>query len=183
MRRIVRITLATAVVLVSTATGAQQSAASTGGFGLGYTDFGATVGLGGIGGAFAIGGRFERAIKALPELNNGILGFQLSADWYRYDQRFLTADYDFTYLPIGATANYHFGVTNKKFDPFVGLGLGYVIVSSSYDGVGNVDASGAYFAGRLGLRYFVNSSMAAYVDTGVGSSALNVGLTFRASGR
>jgi hypothetical protein len=167
----------------STVASAQQPAATAGGFGMGYTDFGATVGLGGIGGAFAIGGRFERAIKALPEMNNGTLGFQVSADWYKYDQNFVSSAYDFTYLPIGATANYHFNVANKKLDPFVGAGLGYVIVSTSYDGVGSVDASGIYFAGRLGLRYFMNEKMAAYVDTGVGSSALNVGLTFRASGK
>jgi hypothetical protein len=154
-----------------------QAGSRVAGFGLGYTDLGPTVGLGGIGSAgLAFGGRFERALKALPSLGDGILSFQLSADYYHYSADFLAVDYGFTYIPIGATANYHIKVNNKKFDPFVGAGLGYSIVSTKY--TGNF-GSGIYFIGRGGLRYYMSPGLALYGDVGAGAATLNLGLMFR----
>jgi hypothetical protein len=179
--RIGRLISTVAVTMLALDTAhAQQTTNSTGpGFNVGSTDIGGVVGLGGLGAAsFAIGARFERGVKALPEMANGILGFAVSADWYNYNERFVGTDYDFTYIPIAATANYHFSVQNRKLDPFVGAGLGYLIVNTPYTGS---YSSGIYFVGRLGLKYFLSQKMALYTDVGTGAAAVNVGLTFRAA--
>lgn len=147
---------------------------------VGYTDIGAVVGLGGIGSAsLSIGGRFERVIREMPDLGNGTIGIGVSADMYSYDAFW----FKYRYIPIGVTANYHFNLENKKIVPFVGLGLGYSILSCSYDGpTGGIDIcpnSAIYFIGRAGARYFFRDNMALYGDVGAGAATLNVGLTFK----
>ena len=149
----------------------------------GYTDIGPTIGIGGIGGAgLAIGGRFERAIKTLPDLGGGVLGIMVSATWYSYDEGPTGFRYSYSYLPIGVTANYHFNLEGSpKLDPFVGLGLGYAIISCDYPGSG-IDVcenSTIYFIGRAGVRYFYRPNMALYADVGAGYGALNVGVMFK----
>jgi amidase len=58
-------------IMSATTTGGLAAQAATGGIGVGYTDIGAVLGLGGIGGAgFALGGRFERVFKSLPDLGD-----------------------------------------------------------------------------------------------------------------
>lgn len=151
----------------------------------GYTDIGVVVGLGNIGDASAsFGGRFERIFKELPGLGDGLLGIGVSADYYGYSNKFLSYGYDFSIIPIGATANYHFKLENKKIDAFVGAGLGYEILNCSYNGPGisNADFCGnsaIYFIGRVGGRYFFSPNMALYGDAGAGAATLNVGLTFK----
>src|SRR5207248_1555189 len=127
-------------------------ARSGGGFGNGYTDVGPTIGLGNLGNAnLSIGGRLEHAIQRLPDLANGMLGIEASFDYYSYSQ----PSFSYKYVPLGVTANYHFKLDDPKFDPFVGLGLGYKIISCTYNGTGvNVCSNSAvYFIGRAGARY------------------------------
>jgi hypothetical protein len=151
---------------------------------VGYTDIGAVIGLGNIGEAgFAIGGRFERIIRELPELGTGTVGLQVSADMYTYDWGTNSA-YTFRYIPIGVTGNYHFNLENKKLVPFVGVGLGYSILSCSYDddnvfGIDLCPNSGIYFIGKAGARYFFSEKMALYGDVGAGAATLNIGLVFK----
>ncbi len=146
------------------------------GFQPGYTDLGATIGLGNVGGALALGGRFETAVKKLPDLGDGTLGFSGSVDYWNYNERFLTVGYDFTYIAFGGTANYHFKVQNTKIDPFLGAGLGFSTVSTDFTGA---YSSGIYFIGRAGIRYFLKEKLALYADAGAsGAAALNVGLVF-----
>lgn len=151
---------------------------------LGYTDIGAVIGLGNIGSASAsFGGRFERIFKELPDLGDGLLGIGISADYYSWNTG--VANYSWKYIPIGATANYHFKLENKKIDPFVGLGLGYNYISCSYSGPGGsgfsnlCSNSAIYFIGRAGARYFLNPNMALYGDVGAGAATVNLGLTFK----
>jgi hypothetical protein len=148
---------------------------------VGYTDIGVVIGLGNIGDAgIAIGGRFERIIRELPSLGTGTLGIQVAADMYSYDVPFGGS---FRYIPIGATANYHFNLENKKIVPFVGLGLGYSILSCSYEdsffGVDLCPNSGIYFIGKAGARYFLNDNLALYGDVGAGAATINLGVTFK----
>lgn len=158
-----------------------QGGSTTSLFKVGYTDIGPTVGLGGIGDAgIAFGGRFERGIKALPDLGNGVLGIEASADIWTYNNRYVGADYDFRYINVGVTANYHFEVKgNPKLDPFLGLGLGNSSVSTDFAGD---YSSGIYFIGRAGIRYFYRPRLALYADAGAGASTLNVGVTFGIGG-
>jgi hypothetical protein len=65
-RKATRMTMAVTLLAV-TAQAAVAQAKGAASFGLGYTDVGVVVGLGGVGGASAsFGGRFEHAVKALP---------------------------------------------------------------------------------------------------------------------
>jgi hypothetical protein len=165
-----------AAILIALASFTQPAMAQQG-FSLGYTDVGATLGIGGIGGAsVALGARFEHALRSVPDLGDGLIGLQAGVDYYSWSG----PGFKWSYIPIGATANYHFKLENKKFDPFVGLGLGYSIVSCSYEGFDDLCSnSGLYFIGRLGGRYFFNDKMAFYGDIGEGAATLNVGVMMR----
>jgi len=161
-----------------TAVGASAESVSAQGFGVGYTDIGPTVGLGGIGSAsLAIGGRIEHGWKALPEFGNGVLGLQLGADYYSWS----SFNSSFSYTPVGATVNYHFNLEDSRIDPFLGLGLGYLIVSCDLPGIGSnlCSNSALYFIGRAGIRYFMSDKLALYGDVGAGAATLNVGAMFR----
>jgi hypothetical protein len=164
----------------SNAPAAPAPAPAAGGVGVGYMDLGPVLGLGGIGSAsLAFGGRFETIFKSLPDMGNGLLGIEVGADWYSYSQFYG----DFSFIAIGATANYHFNVDNKKIDPFIGLGLGDLVASapSVCGGACNYN-SGIYLIGRAGIRYFFSDNMAGYADVGSGYGVLHVGLTFKLRG-
>jgi outer membrane protein W len=174
------------LVLNAPAVSAQAKPAAPQNFGMGYTDVGPTIGLGGLGSASAaFGGRFEHAIKTLPDLANGVLGIQAGVDYYSWSSGAIGGySWSYKYIPVGVTANYHFVLEDKRFDPFVGLGLGYNVVSCSWSGptIGSNDcgySSGIYFIGKAGARYFFNPKMAFYGDVGAGAATLNLGLMFR----
>ena len=146
-------------------------------FTVGHTDVGFTIGLGNVGSAnLAVGGRLGHGLKPLPELGSGILGLEFSADFYSWSGN----GYSWTYVPVGATADYHFKLANAKVDPFLGLGLGFRIISCTDPGSGaNLCSNSAlYFIGRAGGRYFFKPSTALYADLGSGAATLNVGLMF-----
>ncbi|MFN8573506.1 MAG: outer membrane beta-barrel protein [Gemmatimonadaceae bacterium] len=170
-----------ALVLFAAPAAAQKSGGSAA-YAPGYTDIGPVVGFGNLGSAnLAIGGRFEHGIKSLPDLGDGVLAIEVSADYYHWSNSYAGTDYGFSYIPFGVTANYHFKVSsNPKLDPFVGLGLGYLSVSTKYGG--NYDASSTYFIGRAGLRYFYKPKMAFYGDVGAGAATLSAGLMFGLGG-
>lgn len=157
-----------------------QSGGTVTGIAKGYTDLGFVVGLGGIAGAsVALGGRFEHMINDLPDMGDGILGINVGVDWYHYSNFYG----GWTYMPIGVTANYHFNMQeNKKFDPFIGFGLGDLIASAPSLCAGCNYDSGLYFIGKVGMRYFVNNGMAIYADAGSGYGAIHVGLTWKLGG-
>ncbi|HVT40447.1 MAG TPA: hypothetical protein VHE78_15495 [Gemmatimonadaceae bacterium] len=171
----------TLIVLASIAVSAPSAAAAQSPVVPGYTDIGPVVGIGGLNGAsLSLGGRFEHAFMSLPDLGNGTLGIMVSADYYSFNY---LSYYSYKYIPIGATVNYHFKLESTAFDPFVGLGLGYNVVSVSCGGVrggcGNFYSSAIYFIGRLGARYFFSDKMALYADVGAGAATLNAGLMFK----
>jgi len=163
-----------------------STTAFTGGFKPGYTDIGFAVGLGNTGSAAAaVGGRFEHAVKTLPDMANGTLGIEASLDYYSYSAAFIGYSWNVTALPIGVTANYHFKLDDPKFDPFIGAGLGYEIVTCSFSGPTPIGTGGCgyaskvYFIGRLGGRYFMSPKMAVYADVGAGAANLSLGLMFK----
>jgi hypothetical protein len=174
MRKFFGTIAAVALVAVS----AQGSSAQ--GFTQGYLDIGPTIGLGGIGDAgIALGARLEKGIKPLESLGGGMLGIQAGFDYYSYDFGF---GGNLTYIPIGVTANYHFKLSDQKFDPFVGLGLGFEIVTCDFPGSTfgcDVYDSGIYFIGRAGARYFFSDKMAFYGDLGAGAATISLGIMFK----
>jgi len=176
-----RVTMA-ALLVGGLTLAAAPAANAQGGFGSKSTRIGPVIGLGGIGDAgISWGGRFEKGIKQLPNVGNGILAFQLSVDYYSFNQNFGTA-FDFKYIPFSGTINYHINTKSEKFDAFVGAGLGYLYLSSSYSGPGNVSGSGIYFVGRLGGSYAIAKAIQLYADVGAGAATLNGGVMFALGG-
>jgi hypothetical protein len=175
------------------ARGQARAPQTVSGVSLGYSDIGVVLGLGGIGEAdIALGGRFERVFKALPDMGNGLLGLQVGVDWYHWSAGYSypggAGNASATVIPIGVTANYHFKVVDKKFDPFVGAGLGYEIANASacvvYLGTQYCGGSGSYDSGiymivKGGLRYFMSNATALYAELGLQGATLNVGFTWR----
>jgi hypothetical protein len=182
-RNVPRLLLAlTCVASSAGAAAAQTPAAGAPIFGMGYTDIGAVIGVGGVGSASAsFGGRFEHAIKALPDLGNGMLGIQAAFDYYSWSGGTGLGTYSWKYIPIGVTANYHFRVSEPKIDPFVGLGLGYQYITCDAPGLGSgyCSSSAIYFIGRAGARYFFSPKMVVYGDVGAGGATLNLGVMFK----
>ena len=87
------------------------------------------------------------------------------------------------YVPIGVTANYHFKLEDPRFDPFLGAGLGYSIVTCRLTGPATITncpyASAFYPIARVGGRYFFSPKMAMYADAGAGAATLSIGLMFK----
>jgi len=178
-----------AVRLAAVASVVGVSSVPAQGVGLGYTDVGAVLGLGGLGGAsLAFGGRFEKIFKALPDFGDGLLGIQVGIDWWSWDYSYFGGNNtSVSYIPIGVTANYHFKMENKKIDPFLGAGLGYQIVNATceYNGVdycGGAYGSEIYFITKGGIRYFFSDKTTLYADVGVGAATLNIGLMWKIKG-
>ena len=175
MKKSLAVLVGTSALLAVTATSAAAQVS------VGYTDVGGVIGIGNLGNAsVAFGGRFEHVFKKLPDLGNGLLGIELSADVYSYSN----STFSFRYIPFGGTANYHFHIDPKnKVDLFLGAGLGFLATSCSYSGSGTTGCGGfnsnLYFIGRAGGRYFFTPTLAAYADLGAGAATVNLGLTFK----
>jgi hypothetical protein len=172
--------LFSAVAALAIVVGSAEPAAAQ--FAVGFTDVGAVIGVGGLGDAsMSFGGRFERGWRPAPEgLGTGVIGIQVAADYYSWSG----PGWNWSYIPVGATANYHFNLENDRIDPFLGLGLGFEIFSCDY--VGTFDycdtiSSGIYPIGRAGIRYFLSPNLALYGDLGAGAALLNAGATFKVS--
>jgi len=82
--------------------------------------------------------------------------------------------------------NYHFG-SSAKFDPYIGIGVGYYNFKYSYkDGNGN-DVSSVYsvpgafgYQGQLGAKYYFMPSLAAFAEIGyVAGSFGQIGVNFK----
>lgn len=179
VKQLPKMVAAVAVLATTSLEAGAQGAAPSGAISVGYSDVAAVLGLGGIGEAsIALGARYEKIIKPLPDMGDGLLGIRAGVDWYTFS----VLGYSWSYIPISGSVNYHFKMENKKFDPFVGAGLGFYIVSepSGYTGPGY--NSGLYFVGVIGMRYFLNENMAFYADAGAGAGALHVGLSWKLGG-
>ena len=150
---------------------------------IGYTDAGLVVGLSSGGGGTEFGARFTRGLKRLPQLGNGLLSLGAGVSRSSYSTSTVVFDQvastSASSTVLFAAGNYHFPLKNDRIDAFAGAGLYYSIVSSSSSAGGSAGASAMGLTLRLGGRYFVSDKLAVYGDTGMGGSALNVGVTMR----
>ncbi len=139
------------------------------------------IGLAAFGSAPSFGANFEEGIMNPGEVGPGSIGISGRVDYFSFSD----VDWRYTWIAVGVFANYHFQMSDKAWDPFVGLGLGYENVSESWAGEGlsyNYNGgwnSGLYLAGDAGIRYFFSPSMAARAQLGFGITYLVVGLDFR----
>jgi hypothetical protein len=155
---------------------------------------GPELGLGiGFGNGVMIGGMFETPITNPGTVGPGRLAIAARIDYWSWsDNAYSDYSYTYSYIPIGVLCDYHFVLLDpkgiqSKWDPFIGIGLGYVIVSSSYSGPAIGDGfnpsssygSGLFFTGQVGVRYFFSPSMAIRAVYGLDYLPFCVGFDFK----
>ncbi|MEK6572112.1 MAG: hypothetical protein AABZ61_12120 [Bacteroidota bacterium] len=159
---------------------------SYGQFKNGQTYAGPYLGLSFLGSTAQIGGNVEYAV----EEDIGVGGL---VRYWSYSESFYWGKFSYSNILLAGQANYHFKTNNKKFDPFVGVDVGYDIQSAStetlvgYFGTYGVSASGGGFIGSVhgGLRYFYKPNLAFVARVGYGTysyGALDVGVDFTLGG-
>jgi hypothetical protein len=97
-------------------------------------------------------------------------------------------DWNYTYTFLGAQGNYHFDklFMSNKWDPFVGLVLGFNSYSSSWKGFGPswgaTGSGGLYLSGHASLRYWINPDFGVQARLNVGnynSGGLEIGCDWK----
>jgi hypothetical protein len=150
-------------------------------FELGQKYIGAHIGLSGVGSAAALGLHGEFAY-------NENIGIGATFDTWSYSERYtgiFQAGWTIRYLAFAGTGAWHFPVeSNPKLDPFVGLGVGYFVVDSKWDGggvIGSYSGSGSrvFADGFAGLRYHFQPTLSGVLRAGVSVSYLTAGMDFR----
>lgn len=138
------------------------------------------LGVSGVGSTAAIGVQGEVAY-------NDRIAIGAWVDTWSYGQSFsvlgTNTSWNTRYVALAGTGSYHFPIeNNEKLDPFVGLSVGYFVVSASATGpTGSIftgDGSRMFIGGQAGVRYFFKENMAGVALIGVGASYLTVGMDF-----
>ncbi len=150
-------------------------------FEYGKNYIGPHIGLSGVGSALTLGADYERGITQVGEVGPGIIGIGGMFDYFSYGDAALYGKW--TYIDIGVSGMYHFVLDNKKWDPFLGLVLGYEIASwswnSGYSGLASPSAGGFALGGSAGIRYFLSDNLALQARVGFGFYLLAVGVDFK----
>jgi len=90
---------------------------------------------------------------------------------------------DRTHFSVLARINFHFG-NEEKFDPYVGLGMGYRDATWSTNSQDPLGGSGVVFRGlvplglemTIGARYFFSPNIGLYAEVGAAKSVVQGGL-------
>jgi hypothetical protein len=139
----------------------------------------------GVHGTLSLGASGEKLVTEPGRVGPGAISVGASVDAYRYGGSYAgLGEWNVTVVPVGGFANYHIALDDRRFDPYVGLGLGYAVVQASArtagGGVASVGrASGVYSFGHLGARYFVSPRLAVQAQTGWGLGSLSVGVSWK----
>jgi hypothetical protein len=171
---------------------------TTGGFAKGWYDQNAKVaqfgiGIGGIGGFYGS--------SSLPVLSAGLdfgvhefvsVGGLVGYSTSKFESPIFIAgnpnaySWRYSYITIAARGSYHAPLDVKNTDLYGGVGLGYTIVSSKYEGPAQTGlfiagASGSYmfFGIHVGGRYYFSPNFAAFAELGYGFGILNVGVALK----
>jgi opacity protein-like surface antigen len=85
-----------------------------------------------------------------------------------------------------ARGAYHFNVRNRQFDPYAGVGIGFLKYNYKWESNDPGFNEGAYninigtplgYQIFLGARYMFNDNFGAYAEVGYGLSVANAGIT------
>lgn len=147
----------------------------------GQKNFGAHVGLSGVGAAPTLGVSGELAysdrisVGAWADTWSYGESYTAGAGSYRWDVR---------YVALAGTSAYHFPIEGQpKLDPFVGVSVGYFLVSTQGSGTGGLayagDSSRMFFGGFGGLRYAFRERVSGVARLGFGASHLTLGVDYR----
>ena len=168
-----RVLLVVSALVISVGTFASQAQAQ---FQPKQKFLGAHVGLSGVGSAAALGVNGEVAY-------NDRIGIGAWFDTWSYSSSFVGGEWSVRYVALAGTGAYHFPVkSNPKIDPFLGVAVGYFVVSTSTDVNGaNYGGNGSrIFAGGFGgARYLFKPNLAGVARLGFGASYLTVGVDFK----
>jgi hypothetical protein len=175
MNKLTTTLLAVAVsLLMLQSTGSAQ-------FAKGKNYLGAHIGLSGVGSTVTFGADYERGIT--EKLGPGVIGVGATVDYwsYSFDYLFTRGDFSYKYISIGLLGNYHYILTDKKWDPWAGLVLGYYIVNvttpvGSFTGF---EGSRLYLGLQLGCRYSLNDQFDLQARLGFGPYIVAVGADFK----
>ncbi len=112
----------------------------------------------------------------------GLIGYTSSSydfgNWFGENY-----SWTYSYILIAARGEYHFLENSEKMDAYGGATVGYAITSvSSPNGFhGSYSAGGSYMVGgvHVGLRYFLNPSVAIFGEVGYGVGYITAGAAFK----
>lgn len=115
---------------------------------------------------------YEKGVS--DEISTGITASYTS-------KRFKGFDLKYNAFYLGVRGSYHFALNNNKLDPYLGGGLGYVVVSVGDKTYGTLAAgSGVGYSFFAGGRYYWAEKASLYAELGYGSlSILNLGVSFK----
>lgn len=133
---------------------------------------------------------YERGVTDNIGIGASVSYSSYGASWTQ--KSYLVAAYDYSYrwttLAIMARGAYHFSVRNDKFDPYAGVGLGFMKFGYKWDtedplfNETNSNVSlGTPFGYQIfaGARYMFTDNIGAYAEVGYGLSVANFGLTIK----
>ncbi|MGH7469223.1 MAG: hypothetical protein ACRENP_14805 [Longimicrobiales bacterium] len=162
------------VVTAMLAAGLALPGSATAQFGEGQKTIGFHLGMSGVGSAAALGAQGEFAY-------NKNIGIGAWFDTWSYDYSFGTFNSSVRYIAIAGTGAYHFAIASApKFDPFLGVAIGYYIVNYSDDfGTFDVASNRLFVGGFGGARYAFTPRVSGVATLGVGAAYLTVGLDFK----
>jgi len=148
--------------------------------------FGATIGFGGGGlsgeGAVPIGLEYNFYEYNKNVQVGGYFGFAGTTEELNFGTS--KGKWTYTNIIIAAQGNYHF-FPGEKFDPFVGVTLGYNVASATWEWDPKpanaidptVTAGGVVYSGQAGFNYWFSPKLAGQVRIGY-FPYLGVGITY-----
>jgi opacity protein-like surface antigen len=118
------------------------------------------------------------------------IGLGVAIGYSSYGGTWLQTGYDYNYrwttLSIMARGAYHFNVRNRQFDPYAGVGIGFLKYNYKWESNDPGFNEGTYninigtplgYQIFLGARYMFNDNFGAYAEVGYGLSVANAGIT------
>ncbi len=143
---------------------------------------GVHIGLSGVGSALALGLDYERGVTNVGDVGPGIIGIGGLFDYYSYGSNYNYGG-QWTYVDIGVSGMYHFVLKDRKWDPFIGLVLGYEAASWTWDSgyhgyITSPTAGGFTLGASAGVRYFFSRNWAAQARIGFGFYILALGVDY-----
>ena len=118
------------------------------------------------------------------------IGVGLAIGYSSFGATWLQTTYDYKYrwttLSVMARGAYHFNVRNRQFDPYAGVGVGFLKFGYKWESADpnfNEDLYNVNLGTPLGYqiflgaRYMFNDNFGAYAELGYGLSVANAGLT------
>ena len=145
---------------------------------------GATVGLSNVGSDVSFGADYEQCVTG--KVGPGRFGVGASVRYWSFDDWYYgwAHAYSLNYFAINGTGSYHFAPSDTRWDPFIGLSLGYYVVDADgpWDEYGYGRSHGGsrlYLGLHAGARYFVTPSLALQARIGFDADVLSVGATWK----